>query len=165
MAKPVGFIGIDPGAKGAICLLNPATREIAFKDTTDNPLELLKWFGHINKLMYLPVIMIEDVHAIFGTSAKSNFNFGYNVGVVNTIGLAAGNSVMRVTPKKWQKHMGVKGKGKDIKHDVARICLELYPNSKSLIYGPQGGLKDGRSDALMVAHYASQTFNTHQGNK
>ncbi len=103
--------------------------------------------------------MVEDVHAIFGTSAKSNFNFGYNTGVVNTVAMAAGVSVEKVTPKKWQKHVGVKAKGKLIKKDVAGICDRLYP--KAGIYGPKGGLLDGRSDALLIAHYASQTFKTY----
>ena len=30
-------------------------------------------------------IMIEDVHSIYGVSAKSNFNFGFNTGLVTGI--------------------------------------------------------------------------------
>ena len=51
----------------------------------------------------------------------------------------------------WQKSIGVKAKGKAIKKDVADICSRLYPLVD--IYGPRGGLQDGLSDALMIAHY------------
>jgi len=57
-----------------------------------------------------------------------------------------------VQPKKWQKTIGVTKKGKEIKKEVASICSRLYPDAE--IYGPKGGLLDGKSDALMIAHYA-----------
>lgn len=59
----------------------------------------------------------------------------------------------RVTPKKWQKFIGVTAKGDAIKKNVAEIAARLYPNAQ--LHGPRGGLLDGRSDALMIAHYAA----------
>lgn len=153
MAKEQVFIGIDPGAKGALCALMPKKNKAAFFKTTENPADILQWFKDIGEEADIRAIMIEDVHSIFGASAKSNFNFGYNVGVVNTLALASGCMVDKVTPKKWQKAVGVKStsKGKDIKKDVANICARLY--AKTNIHGPRGGLDDGKSDALMIAHY------------
>ena len=156
MTKPLAYVGIDPGAKGAFCLLVPETKEVTFMDTIDKPADILSWLKDIDMKFTLVVIMIEDVKSLFGMSAKSNFNFGYNVGVVNTIASAAEVSVDLVMPKKWQKHVGVRAKGKDIKKDVASICDRLYPHVS--VRGPKGGLQDGKSDALMIAHYASQTF-------
>lgn len=155
MTKLLAYIGIDPGAKGSFCLLVPETKQVMFKPTTDKPVDIFKWFGDIQKEFNLVVTMIEDVHSIFGVSAKSNFNFGYNVGLVNIIPSCAGSMVDRIQPKKWQKQIGVKTKGKLIKKEVAEICERLYPNVD--IRGPRGGLLDGLSDALMVAHYASLT--------
>jgi Holliday junction resolvasome RuvABC endonuclease subunit len=156
MGKLDAYVGIDPGAKGALCLLVPDTKQVAFKSTVDKPSDLIAWLKQIQAELNLVVVMIEDVHSIFGVSAKSNFSFGYNVGVVNTVAIAAGCSVDRVTPKRWQKHVGVKTKGKAIKKDVANICERLYPDAP--IRGSRGGLLDGNSDALMICHYASQTF-------
>jgi len=158
MRQPhTAYVGIDPGSKGALCLLVPVTKQIAFKPTTDKPAELLRWFQQIRGQYELRVIMIEDVHSIYGTSAKSNFNFGYNVGTVNTIAQCTGLSVDRITPKKWQSAVGVKKKGKLIKTEVATICERLYPTVN--IRGARGGLLDGLSDALMIAHYAYLTYN------
>ena len=153
----IAYVGIDPGAKGAFCLLIPTTKQIAFKSTTEKPVELLKWLTQIQTHYNLRVIMIEDVHSIYGTSANSNFNFGYNVGLVNTVSQCSGSSVDRVTPKTWQKKVGVKKKGKAIKLEVAEICERLYP--AVVIRGKRGGLLDGKSDALMLAHYAYLTYN------
>jgi hypothetical protein len=157
--KPVVFIGIDPGAKGSICVLAPNQNEVMFYPTTDKPFELLERILHLKETCDVKAIMIEDVHSIHGASAKSNFMFGYNVGVVNTLAQATGIMVMRVQPKVWQKHVGVKAKGNDIKKEVASICDRLYP--AVTIRGPRGGLLDGCSDALMIAHYVAQTYVIH----
>jgi len=156
--KPIAILSVDPGAKGSWCLLVPDTLQVAFKPTKTLPMDILKWITEIEQSFRITVIMIEDVHAIFGTSAKSNFSFGYNVGEVNTLAQASGNRVDRVTPKIWQKKVGVKSttKGKAIKKEVAELCARLYP--KANIHGPKGGLLDGLSDSLMIAHFASLKY-------
>jgi hypothetical protein len=156
-SKETAYLGIDPGAKGAFCLLVPVTGQVAFKSTTDKPLDLINWIRQIQLQYELRVIMIEDVHSIFGASANSNFNFGYNVSTVNTISQCSGATVDRITPKRWQSSVGVKKKGKAIKVEVGAICERLYP--EVIIRGPRGGLLDGKSDALLIAHYAFLKYN------
>jgi len=169
MTKKIAVVGIDPGKTGALCLLIPETKQIAFKDTTDTALNLLKWFQQIDKEYNLIVCMIEDVSSIPGSSAKANFSFGANVERVHVIPEVAEISIDVVRPKVWQKFIGLtvpkhlkgeanKAKRKTfIKQTVADIGLRLYP--KAELHGPKGGLKDGRSDALMIAHYAARTIN------
>lgn len=111
------------------------------------------WFNTLKTEYNLRIIMIEDVHSILGMSAKSNFSFGRNVEKVNLISAMAKVSVDLVQPKKWQKFIGVKEKGPAIKKEVASIAARLYPTAS--LFGPKGGLLDGRSDALMIAHYAA----------
>lgn len=163
MVKLDAYVGIDPGNKGAYCLLIPDTKQIAFKNTTVPPMEIYEWFLQIQQQFNLVITTIEDVKSFFGMSAKSNFQFGREVEKVNLIPAMAGCSIDLVQPKKWQKHIGVKplktgtkNRVTIIKKDIAGICERLYP--KANIRGPKGGLLDGRSDALMIAHYASQTF-------
>lgn len=162
MSKLDAYIGVDPGATGKYCLLIPATKQVLFLPTTHKPMDTVNWFKRIQHEFNLVITMIENVHSIHGASAKSNFNFGGNVREVNILPLVAGSSVDLVTPKVWQKYIGVKtkkgDKGPQIKKYIASICDRLYPNV--LIRGPKGGLLDGMSDSLMIAHYASQTFKT-----
>lgn len=152
------FIGIDPGAKGSICILDPVDGIAEFIKTTENAKEFLAAITEINTCAIIRCIMIEDVHSIFGMNAKSNFNFGYNVGRVNTLAEATGFMVDKVQPKKWQKTVGVKSttkSGPAMKKEVAEICGRLYP--KISVHGPKDGLDDGKSDALMIAHYCYLT--------
>ena len=145
--------GIDPGTNGAIAVLdseNPdsvALLDLKKKNTTEiwNWSRLCTWNTHPH------VIWIEDVHSMHGMSAKSNFGFGKNVGMITTIAELTWDEVKTVTPKIWQKYIGVTVKGKAIKKEVAKIAQDLYPNAE--LYGQRGGLLDGRADALMIAHY------------
>jgi len=157
MSKKKAFIAVDPGSKGAICLLVPESKQILFCNTSDKPINIIHILNQAQNEFNVICAMVEDVHSIHGTSAKSNFNFGYNTGFITGLIQASGLSLDRVTPKVWQKFIGVKSKGKLIKKEVAKICTDLYPNAD--IYGPKGGLLDGRSDALMIAHYTSIKHN------
>ena len=145
--------GIDPGSNGAICVLdrNDSTY-IAFCDLKKSTTYDIAIWLFDQQVTY---IWIEDIHSLYGMSAKSNFNFGKNLGVVTTISeiISKGdNSKIRtVTPKIWQQYIGVTKKGKHIKKNVADIAKKLYPNVE--IPGKRGGLLDGRSDACMVAYY------------
>ena len=153
MQKDDVYLACDPGSKGAFCLLLPKFNKASFKSTEDKPSDLIDWIEQIKNEYNLRLIMIEDVHSLPLVSAKSNFSFGYNLGVVTTIAIASKVMVDKVNPKKWQKFIGVTAKGDAIKKDVAAIATRLYPEAN--IYGPRGGLLDGRSDALMIAHYAA----------
>ena len=150
---PDVYIGIDPGASGALCALLAKQNKMIFKDTTEDPSKLIEWIDQIKTGYNLRVIMIEDVHSLPLVSAKSNFSFGYNLGVITTIAMACNVMVDKVPPKKWQKFAGVKEKGPAIKKEVAEIASRLYPNA--VLHTPRGRLLDGRSDALMIAHYAA----------
>lgn len=158
------FIGIDPGMKGALCALDPRDLQVT---TISLGLPIPELYAQVEALNariigagLVPTAMIENVHAIQGTSAKSNFQFGYNVGSINTIIQALRIPLDTVTPKKWQAYLGVRVQGKLIKKDVAERIGKLYPTVP--IVGPRGGLLDGVSDALAIAHYHYKTSMVNQ---
>jgi len=148
------YIACDPGGKGATCLLVPNESIIEFIDHKTPILDMKIKLGEWTNEYDVKMIMIEDVHSIFGASAKSNFNFGFNVGTMHGLFRATGIGLDLVQPKAWQKYIGVKKKGKEIKKEVAQITQRLYPLAD--ITGPKGGLLDGRSDALMIAYFCMQ---------
>lgn len=149
------YLSADPGSKGSLCAMSEEG-DIIFKDYTEDIAILANWLEDLKTSHDIQMCMIEDVHSIFGVSAKSNFNFGKNVGILH--GLIRGMKLPLdlVQPKKWQKELGCKAKGKDLKKEVAMICRRLYPECD--IYGPKGGLLDGRADALAIAHYLRKTY-------
>jgi hypothetical protein len=143
--------GIDPGVNGALCVLDskdPA--HVALLDLQKYSIfEAATWLHK----QAVTTIWIEDVHSLFGMSAKSNFGFGRNLGIVIAISeiVLSGAEIQTVTPKIWQKFIGITAKGPLIKKQVGQVASALYPAAN--IRGPKGGLLDGRSDALMICHY------------
>lgn len=149
------FFGVDPGAKGALCVLDPLNMDPKFISLG---LPIPELYEEIERCVLdlksegrVPLAIIENVHSIQGASAKSNFQFGYNVGSINTILMALRLPLDTVTPKQWQAYLGVKSKGSAIKRDVAQRVATLYPSAG--LYGPRGGLLDGNADSLGIAHY------------
>ena len=146
--------GIDPGTNGAIAVLDSSNPDsVALLDLKKNSIcDTWNWLHTEGLALKSSKIWVEDVHSMFGMSAKSNFGFGRNLGTVLTIAeLLTGKDPNTITPKIWQKYIGVTVKGKAIKKEVAKIAQGLYPNAE--LHGKRGGLLDGRADALMIAHY------------
>ena len=143
--------GVDPGANGAIAVLDSSNPDsVALLDLAKvTPFDAYQWLHKQQPNS----VWIEDVHSLYGMSAKSNFGFGKNLGIVTAIAKIAinGQTVKTVTPKIWQKYVGVTVRGKAIKKQVAEIAQSLYPTTE--LHGKRGGLLDGRADALMIAHY------------
>lgn len=169
MTKKTRYIlACDPGAKGNFCILDPVLKKTKFKDNSMDLFRLYRWLERLHLELRIDHITIEDVHSLFGMSAKSNFSFGWNVGVVNSLPIVCGLEIVHVQPKVWQKAVGVYPivdklmganpklkRNKAIKLAVADRCNQLYPDAK--IRGLRGGLLDGRSDALMMAHWTFLT--------
>tara|TARA_R110000823_G_scaffold126868_4_gene254198 strand:+ start:1441 stop:1902 length:462 start_codon:yes stop_codon:yes gene_type:complete len=143
--------GIDPGNNGAACVLDSMSSGppplLDFHN--HSTFEVTNWLHH----QHVDAVWVEDIHSLYQVTAKSNFGLGRSVGIALSIAEVARKGIQpfRVTPKVWQKYIGVASKGKAIKNDVANLAANLYP--KANLYGPKGGLKDGRADALMIAHY------------
>ena len=143
--------GIDPGSNGAICVLDTGNSSyVALLDLKKHSIyDATQWL-HSQKP---DNVWVEDVHSLFGMSAKSNFGFGRNLGFALAIAetATAGQTPRMVTPKVWQKYAGVTVRGKIIKKEVHDIAQKLFPTA--VLQGARGGLLDGRSDALMICYY------------
>jgi hypothetical protein len=102
-------IGIDIGASGAIAFFKDGklSEYYAFPKSEDRPdlrtfcemlLDRLNGENNVHAV-------IEDLHSIFGTSAKSNFQFGWINGAMEAILTAFSVPYTKVQAKKWQKEM------------------------------------------------------------
>lgn len=150
------YLGNDPGANGAFCALVPELGKMSFIDHKDNSaLNIQLWLYTVMHECTIEGAIIEDVHSLHGMSAKTNFSFGGNVREPAIILELTGIPFIKVTPKVWQAGVGVTAKGQAIKQNVADLCKTIYPEVvlTNLLLGKKGALLDGRSDALMIAHY------------
>ena len=109
---------------------------------------------------------IEHVSSVSGSSAGSNFAFGESSRLMVTLIEVLAISLNRERPKSWQKRLGatvsIKYTGavrtKKQKQKVAEVVTQHYPHISPELYGPKGGLKDGRSDSLALAISAHIQF-------
>jgi len=158
------YLGIDPGAKGFLCFLDIDTKKMKFVPTPclETPArEVRKIIMAMHKKHGIVRAAVEDVHSIYGMSAKSNFMFGWNVGGINMLLESTGVGFDRIQPKVWQKGIGLvpkrpPRKPPERKKAIAGIALRLYPDAP--IRGPRGGLLDGKADALMLAHFLALKY-------
>lgn len=101
MAKT--YIGIDPGSSGFITIQRGGVFE--FLSIADHDLyEINDTLKSVKEAATEGIMcVIEDVHALVGSSAKSTFSFGYNKGYL--VGLLCANRIpySLINPQVWQK--------------------------------------------------------------
>ena len=156
------FIGIDPGASGAISALiikdgivfDHLTMEYKSKGLTGY-IEDIKSMNHIQK------ILVEQVHAMPGQGVSSTFTFGQRFGEILGVLTALGSGYELVSPQKWMKEIGAikpSSSKSDRKKLISEKVIAIYPETGSLIRGPKGGFKDGVADSFGIAHYALKIY-------
>ncbi len=104
------WVGVDPGINGGIFVINEANQMKAWKMPTlgdgIDAKAICNIFKGISRAHETSVI-IEQVHSIFGSSAKSNFTFGFVCGVIEAIVVAQGLKFSKVQPKAWQSEIWI----------------------------------------------------------
>lgn len=157
----MNYAGIDIGSNGGIAVL---TDKLVYKKLG----EVKDWI----KLLKKPVIVaIEDLHSIYGSSAKSNFSFGVNNGIVMGALECMGIDYIKVAPKTWQKAIWipediVKFDGKvDTKATSLNAARRYYPNEEFLASTRSSVPHDGIVDAVLLAIYAHDCSLRHRESK
>lgn len=98
------YLGIDVGSKGFLTL-NTGT-ELRFYSIADNDAYQLSNILHDIKAEFQNVVCaMEEIHAIFGSSAKATFAFGEINGLLKGLLIANKIPYHLVAPKKWQSEI------------------------------------------------------------
>lgn len=87
--------------------------------------------------------------------ASSAFGFGMGFGMWRMACTALGIPYQLVHPATWKK-LVLAGTPKDAGSE-AIVAGQLYPHAAADLRGPKGGLRDGRVDALLIAHWLRRT--------
>lgn len=164
------YIGIDPGIKGYVSIIDNNGRFIeSFPLFTDlnNPemSELSKNLFILTKYEDRCHVIIENVHALFGSSAKGTFNFGFVCGAIEGIISTLGLPYTKINPKVWQKMM-FKGEGSlfklsttgkthvlDTKKMSFNVCHKVFPTVDLRRSSRAKKEDDNKADSLMMAEY------------
>ena len=153
------YIGVDPGQKGFVVVIDENGKFVnAFSLLRDH--KVVDVNDLVTRLFDLSIyeddchIILEDVHSIFGSSAKSNFNFGWIVGVIEGTISSLGMPYTKVAPKTWQKvmHQGIPNKD-DKKTMSFMACHRLFPTVDLKRTKRCTSEDDNFADALLLAEY------------
>ena len=142
------YLGIDPGAAGAVAVIDSNLIVFALYDFPGDEIQAARVIRTIKQDYPGITAAIERVSAMPKQGVVSMFKFGTNYGVWKGILAALGISFKEVPPKTWQK--GVISKAQDKKPAMA-AAGRLFPTA--VLTGPRGGAKDGRADALLIAYW------------
>ena len=165
------YLGIDVGEKGFLTLnTNEGFRFYSIKDNDFYKLgDILK---DIKELYPNVVCAMEEVHAIFGSSAKSTFTFGEINGLLKGLLIANKIPYHLVPPKVWQKEIW---DNKDMVITYKNVIVKDRPTTRKEINTKQTSLNaakrifpnvdlrrtercknfdDNKCDSLLISEYA-----------
>ena len=146
-ARPVAFIGIDPGATGCAALIHDGGHDL-FDWPGDPALVVPRLMGWLARFE-IKLAALEKVGAMPGQGVVSMFTFGQNVGTWHGILAALGIPYVCPRPQEWQKGIVDRKAGKDTKAAALATARRLFPDADL------GRKKDhGRADALLLAWWA-----------
>lgn len=167
------YIGIDPGLAGFITAIFPNGSFEFYSIDENDDLDLHRALKNICERSWQVTAVIEDVHSIFGSSAKSTFNFGEIKGVLKGLLIANEIPYTLVQPKTWQgeiwnnqdmivsyntitKSDGTKQKRKvvDTKATSINAARRLFPNLDLRKNERCKKIDDNKVDSLLMAEYA-----------
>lgn len=157
-------IGIDPGDKGCIALLRnnePTFHDMPVTRISKTRSELLiPEFCSVLETSSAQAAFVELFRPMqFGLANYKRGGYAYAIRVACFL---LHIQLFEIPPKEWQKHFGIKNtKTDNTKQQSYIVASKLFP--KSDLLGPKGTIKDGRSDALLIATYGRTKLLTTEG--
>lgn len=146
--KRIAYVGIDPGKKGAACLLSPS--QIHLHDFESADRAAITFAAWVDK--YDLAVVLERVKPFRTDGHFNSFYFGENFGIWQ--GIIAANFIKPtlIEPPTWQAVYipGWNKKGTDNKRAAVEVARRLYPSVKGSIYLKK---HNGRADALLLATF------------
>ena len=160
------IVGIDPGKNGGIVLITDEGIRYWCIPKISKEVDLRKLNKIFSMIPENCMIFIEKVHAIFGSSAKSTFEFGRVCGILEGMIVSRGFAYQMIEPKTWQREMfmgitpiykpGKKRKMLETKKMAELAYRRLFPDLD--LYVTENGntskkVHDGLVDALLLAEF------------
>lgn len=168
------FIGIDVGKSGAITSIIQGADWLKIKSFVtptlpDGDIDIVSFFEILkNQEGTVSMVVIEKVHAIFGSGAGATFQFGRSAGIAEGVVNCSGFPFTMVPPKTWQKEMwaGVdkvmkSGKNSiDTKATSLVAAKRLFPRAilTDTLKPKSQKAHDGIVDSILLAEYGRRIW-------
>jgi hypothetical protein len=158
------YIGVDPGAKGAIVAISDDHVFAVDLEGWDHPRyykgALFEVQSFVSALCgYMPAVYmtIEKFQPIPKSASQAMYTMGYRWGLLFTQIVAWGVHYNFVMPRTWMCQTWGKEKNTDKQLSI-KYAKQLVPDLK--YETPRGRVLDGRCDAALIALYAKNLHKT-----
>ena len=165
-ARPITYIGIDPGKHGGIAIIHG--ERIVTKPTPTHYCDQLLWMRRTLDTFPGPyLVVIEQVQGYIGSQANKGGGFGNTGSSMFTFGETYGAMLMMLTclrdicqlplkfqtvpPNTWQRGLGVKARNRKGGESKPQFKARLAVLARH--YFPQKDVTLPVADALLIAHY------------
>lgn len=138
------YIGIDPGASGALAIIKDGEIELYPFDERRYIDECYLVYKEDTKCC------LEHVSAMPGQGVTSMFKFGENFGFIQGVLQSYGIPYELVRPQKWKKEFSITSD----KNTSIEVCKRLFPNVNLKRTERCRKDDDGLAEALLMAEYA-----------
>lgn len=144
------YIGIDPGAKGALALIySDGRKPDVFPFESESVLKNILYSVSDEDISRCS---LERVSAMPKQGVTSMFNFGMNYGFIQGLLTAYSIPYELVTPQKWKKEFQITGD----KNNSIAVCKRLFPDVDLRRTERCRKDDDGMAEALLLACYAQR---------
>lgn len=163
------FVGIDPGFTGAIGTISQCGKVLHAVDLPILKVKKLRQFDldRLNREIWMLgklgacVVGLENPTTRPKEGAERCKRFGEGIGMLKGLLTAHRVGYECIPPNLWKGRLGLPGKDKPGANKAgAQLLVTHYPAIESLVYGPRGGIKDGRLDALLIAHWMRVNYDS-----
>jgi hypothetical protein len=151
------YVGIDPGASGGLAVLSPVHPYVVATPMPKTGRDVYDWLcAHATGA----IGMIEKVGGFIRVGGKNvgpgpaMFKFGVSVGHLQAFLIALGVPFEEVTPKRWQRALGIAPRGRtetkvQWKSRLKDFAQRRFPDIKVTL---------ATADALLLALYCQRVF-------
>lgn len=141
--------GIDPGAKGAISVIDENNKIMYINTMSEN--NLIMCFSVFKEKDI--IVCVEKVGAMPGQGVTSMFNFGKGAGFIEGVLSAYFIPYQLIPPQTWKKEFSLIHKEKS---DSIRVCKQLFPDINLLPTPRCTKESDGMAESSLMAVYAKR---------
>ena len=160
----LNYWGVDPGFTGGIVRINAEGTTVEIFDIPihtgeklrDREYDLPELYRIYRRIRATPdsVVGLEWPTTRLGEGAERCERFGRGKGILEAFAFILGIPYYKIAPNLWKGRLGLDGKEFKGANQKAADMFDLYyPAYAQLVRGPRGGLKDGRIDAGLIAHF------------
>ena len=146
-------IGIDPGKKGAMAIINGIGDVFVYPFDEQVYRNVLSDYQKVGSNT-LAICCLEHVSARPGNGCVSMFGFGENFGFIQGLLTAFEIPYELVRPAKWKKEFSVTAD----KNTSIEVCHRLFPNVSLKRTERCKKDDDGFAEATLLAEYARRHF-------